>query len=195
MSQNGAGTRAASNSSTPQQQLSSKDCEYNPPLSKADLDASLSAVYEKSTNALTQEIANIGSRTDILETKHDKLSLAHSDLWRDYETLADSFSYMQAHVEDLDNRNRRNNIRVRGIPESITELFPAGPLLLHIVIQEIREDGANLLKIRIKGIFVFPFFFLFIFFKEVSGGQLLEQYNLIDFAYSHLNYLILVHCP
>lgn len=83
------------NSSTPLQQPSYKECEYNPPLSKADLDASLSAIYDKlankiqhelhkSTNALTQEIANIGSRTDILETKHDELSLAHSDLRRDY---------------------------------------------------------------------------------------------------------------
>lgn len=129
MSQNGAGSQAAPNSSTQTHMRPAKECEYNSPLTKADLDASLTAIYEKLadkiqlelhklTNALSQEIANIGSRTDVLETKHDELSLAHSDLRRDYETLADSFSFMQAHVEDLDNRNRRNNIRVRGIPES-----------------------------------------------------------------------------
>ncbi|PIO39300.1 hypothetical protein AB205_0206060, partial [Aquarana catesbeiana] len=124
MSQNGAGSQAASNSSTPEQSLPAKDHECSFPLSKADLDASLSAIYEKladkiqlelhkSTSALTQEIANIGSRTDILETKHDELSLAHNDLRKDYETLADSFSFMQqAHVEDLDDQNRRNNIRI-----------------------------------------------------------------------------------
>ena len=133
MSQDGASRHAASSSPSQAPALLPLNSEYSQPLSKADLDASLSAVYEKlvgkfeqeihkSTNALSQEIANLGGRTDILETKHDELALAHNDLRKDYELLADSFSFMQAHVEDLDNRNRRNNIRVRGIPESITDL-------------------------------------------------------------------------
>lgn len=145
--QSGAGSRAASNSPTPSHLRPNTECEYNMPLTKADLDDSLSAIYEKlaakiqlelhkSTNALTQEIASIGSRTDVLETKHDELSLAHSDLRRDYETLADSFSFMQAHVEDLDNRNRRNNIRVRGIPESTTDLYPAVSRVFHMLLPD-----------------------------------------------------------
>lgn len=83
--------------------LPHKETEYNPPLSKADLDASLTTIYEKlvdkiqlelhkSTNALSQEIAAIGGRTDILETKHDELALAHNDLRKDCEMLADNFS-------------------------------------------------------------------------------------------------------
>ena len=110
--------------------------EYSSPLSKADLDESLTLIFEKlvdkiekevhkSTAALSQEIASIGGRTDLLETKHDELSLAHNDLRKDYENLADNFAFMQAQVEDLDNRNRRQNIRIRGIPESITDLMPA----------------------------------------------------------------------
>lgn len=71
---------------------------------------------------LCHRIVSIGGRTDILEAKHDELAIAYNDLRKDYETLADSFSFMQAHVEDLDNRNRRNNIRVRGVLESITDL-------------------------------------------------------------------------
>lgn len=43
---------------------------------------------------------------------------------------------MQAHVEDLDNRNRRNNIRVRGIPESVTELFPAVSKVFHSLLPD-----------------------------------------------------------
>lgn len=147
MSQDGAGaiTQAASRKSasmpsdlTPNAGIS----EYPPPLSKADLDNSLTTIFEKlvdkiesevhkSTTALSQEIASIGTRTDILETKHDELSLAHNDLRKDYETLADSFAFMQAQVEDLDNRNRRHNIRLRGVPESVTDLMPMVSKIFH----------------------------------------------------------------
>lgn len=104
------------------------------PLSKADLDASLTIFdklvdkiereVHKSTTALSQEIACIGNRTDLLKTKHDELSLAHTDFRKDYETLADSFAFMQAQVKDLDNRNRPQNIRVCGVPETVTDLMP-----------------------------------------------------------------------
>ena len=57
---------------------------------KADLDSSLPKIYkklvnriqcehQKTTNTLTQEIASLGGRTDVLETKHDELSLAHNE--------------------------------------------------------------------------------------------------------------------
>lgn len=140
MTQNGAGHHAASSGT-------SKDSEYSQPLSKADLDASLSANYDrfvdklekeihKSTTALLQEIASIGGRTDLLEAKHDELAIAHNDLRKDYETLADSFSFMQAHIEDLDNRNRRNNIRVRGVPESVTDINHAITKLFHNLVPD-----------------------------------------------------------
>lgn len=64
-------------------------------------------------------------RTDLLETKHDELQLAYTDLHRDHKSLSDTVFQLQAHLEDLDNRNRCNNLRVRGVPESVTDLFPA----------------------------------------------------------------------
>ena len=65
--------------------------ETSSQLTKSDLDASLTIMYEKlankfhselktSTSTLQQEIASLGGRTDLLETKHDELSLAHNDL-------------------------------------------------------------------------------------------------------------------
>lgn len=67
-------------------------------LSKADVDASLKALYNrlaekfqaelhKTTHELSQEIAALGIRTDRLETKHDELVLAYSELSREHETL------------------------------------------------------------------------------------------------------------
>lgn len=38
---------------------------------------------------------------------------------------------MQAQVEDLDNRNRRQNIRVRGVPETVTDLMPTVSRIFH----------------------------------------------------------------
>lgn len=79
------------------------DSEYSSQLTKADFDTSLSPmIYEKLadkiqvelheiTSTLTHEIATLGGRTDILETKQDKLSLAHNDLRKDYELLAENF--------------------------------------------------------------------------------------------------------
>lgn len=67
------------------------NCEYPAQLTKADLEDSLSAMYNKlaekfqtelhkTTSTLTQEITALGTRTDLLETKHDELALAHADL-------------------------------------------------------------------------------------------------------------------
>lgn len=50
----------------------------------------------------------------MLETKHDKLHLAYSDPRRDHEFLAEMVTQLQTNLEDLDNRNRCNNLRIRG---------------------------------------------------------------------------------
>lgn len=98
--------------------------EYTPQLTKADLEDSLSAMYDrlarkfqaelqKSTSTLTQEIAALGGRTDMLETKHDELHLVYVDLHKDHEALTDTVTQLQSHLKDLDNRTE-------GITEGIT---------------------------------------------------------------------------
>lgn len=140
MSQNGAADgsgpplQASLSSQAPASQ-SDSNREYQASLSKADLDASLEFMYEKlaskfqtelhkTSHKLSQEIAALGSRTDLLETKHDELALAYGELSREYDSLASAFVQMQSQIKELDNRNRRNNWRLRGIPESETELIP-----------------------------------------------------------------------
>lgn len=136
-------TTCASTENTAAQQ----DSEYTPQLTKADLDASLSAIYDKlankfqselnkTTSTLKQKIASLGGSTDILETKHDELFLAHNDLRKDFELVADNYSYLQTQVEDLDNRNHRNNLRLCGIPESVTEVMPAASKLFQSLLPD-----------------------------------------------------------
>lgn len=76
----------------------------------------------KNPLTLSQDIASLGFCTSMLETKNDELSIAYNDLSREHEALSTAFLQLQAHVYDLDNRNRRNNLRNRGAPESVTDL-------------------------------------------------------------------------
>lgn len=76
----------------------------------------------------------LGTRTDLLETK--QLRLAYSDLGKDHKSLSESVLHLQAH-KDLDKRNRRNNLRVRGVPETVTDLIPA----VHKLFQSLLPDS------------------------------------------------------
>lgn len=88
----------------------------------------------KTANTLTLEITALGTRTDLLETKYVELTLAHSDLRRDFEFLTENYTFMQSQVEDLD--NRRNNLRLRGIPETVTDLVTATTNLFHALLPD-----------------------------------------------------------
>lgn len=44
----------------------------------------------KSTAVLPQELIALGNHTNMLETKHDKLHLAYSDLKKDHESLCET---------------------------------------------------------------------------------------------------------
>lgn len=73
----------------------------------------------KATNTLSLEITALGSRTDLLETKHDELALAHANIYKDYEALAENFQMVQSQVEDLDNRNQMNNFKTAWCSRSV----------------------------------------------------------------------------
>lgn len=89
------------------------------------------AELHKSTSTLTQEIAAPGGQTDMLETKHDKVHLAYVELHKEHEALSDTVLQLQIHLEDLDNRNRGNNIRVRGVPKTVVALPSAVKKIFH----------------------------------------------------------------
>lgn len=72
----------------------------------------------------------------MLETKHDELHLACEDLRKDHEALSDTVLQLQTHLEDIDNHNRRNNIRVRGVPETVVDLQAAVETIFHSLLPE-----------------------------------------------------------
>lgn len=95
-------TPLSSHKQLPASTDTTKNCDYTP-LTKEVLETSLEAMYTKlaptfhfrlhtTTNTLTQELAVLGWHTDILERKHDELSIAYSKLSREHESLVTIFA-------------------------------------------------------------------------------------------------------
>lgn len=122
----------AANLFSHQQQPATSGSEYTAPLTKENLEHSLKGMYtklaakfqtelHKTSKTLSQELGTLGNLTDRLETKHDELSIGLNDLSR--ESLVPAFAQVQSLVEDLDNRSKHNNPRIREFPKSVTDLM------------------------------------------------------------------------
>lgn len=140
--QRGVESPVSSSTASSQQ---SENREYSTQLTMADLEDSLSPMYNrlaekfqselhKTTSTLTQEITALVTHTDPLETKHDELAFAHTDLRKDFASLAESYSFMQTQIEEL--YNRRNNLQLRGILESVTDLVSDTSRLFHSLLPD-----------------------------------------------------------
>ncbi|OCT65781.1 hypothetical protein XELAEV_18042027mg [Xenopus laevis] len=71
------------------------------------LQSELAVTAKRITDDLTKQIQDLGARTDMVENKIDDMQQLHDALLM---------------LEDGDNRSRHNNVRVRGLPETITDL-------------------------------------------------------------------------
>uniref|UniRef100_A0A8C5QPP8 Uncharacterized protein n=1 Tax=Leptobrachium leishanense TaxID=445787 RepID=A0A8C5QPP8_9ANUR len=85
----------------------------------SELRDTLQADFRSIVADLHKDISDLGDRTDQLETKTDDLCLAHNELVDAFKTLQNSQDLLQRKVADLEDRSRRNNIRIRGIPEAV----------------------------------------------------------------------------
>lgn len=68
--------------------------------------------------AVRQDLRHVSERVDSLETEHDLTRRYISQLQTHVSSQEALLQDTQLHIEDLDNRGRRNNIRVRGLPEA-----------------------------------------------------------------------------
>uniref|UniRef100_A0A8C5LUA5 Uncharacterized protein n=1 Tax=Leptobrachium leishanense TaxID=445787 RepID=A0A8C5LUA5_9ANUR len=72
--------------------------------------------------AVRAEIDAVGARTDALERANDNSAKAYNEMAQHLEVLTEEVHQLQRAQEDQDNRSRRNNIRLRGVPEDVTDL-------------------------------------------------------------------------
>ncbi|XP_063806048.1 uncharacterized protein LOC134984390 [Pseudophryne corroboree] len=82
------------------------------------------------------ELTDLGTRTDSLERKMDEVCQYQAVIEQELTDLRADVDLHGDHLEDLDNQNRRNNIRVRKIPASVTmETLPGFPegLFLNLI--------------------------------------------------------------
>ncbi|CAH2274437.1 Hypothetical predicted protein [Pelobates cultripes] len=75
--------------------------------------------WQHSIDALRRDIQDIGGRTSHLESKMDEVAVAHDDLAAHEESLEDRLALAESRLEDIEDRARLNNLRIRGVPESV----------------------------------------------------------------------------
>lgn len=88
--------------------------------------SNVSAEVNKLAAELRGEITQIGDRTDTLENKFDEMVNYVQAIEEENHNLRLSVSQLQLQQEDLENRERRQNLRFRGILETVcdSELRP-----------------------------------------------------------------------
>lgn len=65
------------------------------------------------------EISFLGERVTNIEQKLGEVTSSFNDLVDDQNEEAEDIEWMKAKISDLEDRSRRNNLKIRGIPESI----------------------------------------------------------------------------
>lgn len=101
-----------------------------------------SSIQQSFKNALHHHMAaldDLGERVNHIETKMGEFSEAHNGLVDAHNHLEDEMSSLAAKLTDLEDRNRRNNIKFRGVPESVppADLVPFLQRLIKSVLPEV----------------------------------------------------------
>ncbi|XP_031747289.1 uncharacterized protein LOC116406722 [Xenopus tropicalis] len=68
---------------------------------------------------LNHEVRQLEGRTDHLENKMAELVSSHNELIDANSTLESEVDKLTNKLADIEDRNRRNNLRIRGVPEQI----------------------------------------------------------------------------
>ncbi|OCT62588.1 hypothetical protein XELAEV_18043671mg [Xenopus laevis] len=86
------------------------------------LQSELELTATRISTDLTKQVADLGQRIAETESKMDDCITVLDSHEQDIITLQSQLKDVQDRIEDSDNRSRRNNIRIRGLPESISDL-------------------------------------------------------------------------
>ncbi|XP_063806702.1 zinc finger protein 37 homolog [Pseudophryne corroboree] len=89
---------------------------------KADfvsLENKLREVVHSEISAIKMELMHLGTRIDTLETSGEETSAFHHASVDTVKLQAVEIQNLRDHLDDIDNRGCRNNLRTQGIPEDI----------------------------------------------------------------------------
>lgn len=82
----------------------------------------LAQTASKITGDLQSDFQNLGARMETIENKLDKTVAATNQNSDHIQTIQEQLDVALSKIDDLENRSRRYNIRMRGLPESITNV-------------------------------------------------------------------------
>lgn len=112
------------------------------------LERGLEATAAKITGEIKADLQNIGSRMDAIEGKLDQtaaVSHQNSDL---IQSLQDQLDTAFSRIDDLENRPRRLNFRIRGLPETILTVTAATQELMKSLIPNIPSSRLELDRVH-----------------------------------------------
>uniref|UniRef100_A0A8C5LX27 LINE-1 type transposase domain-containing protein 1 n=2 Tax=Leptobrachium leishanense TaxID=445787 RepID=A0A8C5LX27_9ANUR len=81
----------------------------------------LAGEIDRSTKIMQADLMALGTRTAALETRVDDMADAHNVVVDGTNMLLRRVEDIEIQMEDLSNRTRRNNLRIRGLPEGAGE--------------------------------------------------------------------------
>ncbi|XP_075062103.1 uncharacterized protein LOC142150817 [Mixophyes fleayi] len=84
-----------------------------------ELRSSVHAEVQHALHSLRSEVSSLGSRTDHIERKMDDVISFQESTTEDLSQVRQELNTIHERQEDMDNRARRNNLRIKGVPESI----------------------------------------------------------------------------
>ncbi|CAH2274863.1 Hypothetical predicted protein [Pelobates cultripes] len=104
----------------------------------ADFKTHVAAEITKQLEGLKTEMATLASRTEQAESRISKITSTTQEHAQDIAYFHGKIAALEDGMEDLNNRSQRNNIRIRGLPETITQeqLLPT----LKAIFQEMAPD-------------------------------------------------------
>ncbi|CAH2307566.1 Hypothetical predicted protein [Pelobates cultripes] len=79
----------------------------------------LISTWQTTTEQIKREVMDLSARTTSVEQHYEELSSAQGDLTQQLKALQCQMEHMEARVVDQEDRARRNNLRLRGVPETI----------------------------------------------------------------------------
>lgn len=86
------------------------------------LQKALKQTSDHITDKLTKEIREVGQRTADLELRVDEIDNFTQNYMSEMKVLKEENLTLQNCLEDQENRDRRSNLRIIGIPESVLDL-------------------------------------------------------------------------
>lgn len=108
------------------------------------LQRALKQTSEQITSNLMKEIRELGHRTATLELRVDDIKNSAVNYMTEIDHLKEENITLQNRLEDYENRARRSNLRIRGIPETVTDLHST----ITVLFQEL-QPGISLERLEI----------------------------------------------